>query len=447
MELPLRLPPPGVSANFDNPEFLGTPVIVVAPIALFLIIFSAAGRVYSRVIVFGKWRFEEYIFCLTCALCVAVTCFSIAIVEGPNGHHSWDIVRTEVSKSDVQSLMSFWITLGPVFWLLKLNLFMFILNIFDNVRWFKSCVYVGIIITGIIFSSYTIVITMSCTPRNGTDTINYLQALNRAQCTSPNGANAIMANLTTAFNAAANVYILLLPFPLISTLRLTTLQKRGVYGIYGAGIILCICSLLGAIYRVKSWQTNDLTGAQIPHTALIITEIALSITITCIPSVYETICHFTKPDIDDRTTLATPKLQLLNSGRSTPQVESRATWRKTHRDIEEIPYREKPTSHPDPTVPHTRMKALPTTPFPLHYDSKPCSPTSETSSKTDLSLILSQPSPATPKTPHSPGSVHSMHLPIMLSPHARTFERRKSMQSMDLEIMLSPRAMDQVFLR
>ncbi|KAH7119659.1 hypothetical protein B0J11DRAFT_582173 [Dendryphion nanum] len=397
MELPLSLPPPGVSSNFENPQFLGLPVLVTASLCLALLVPFAVARIYARVVVLRIWKFEDYVFCLTCALGIAMIAFSISIVlEGPNGHHAWDVSRDDVTKASLLNILSYWIALGPIFWFLKLALFCFLLNSFTSVRWFKNCVLIGIVITGLVFSTYTIVITLSCGPRSETQTMDYLLALKDAKCTGPNGINAMVANITTTFNAFSNVYLLLLPFPLISTLELHRLQRRGVYIMHGMGLLLCTCSIIGAVFRIKSWHTSDLTGSQIPHTVAIVLEIALSLIITCMPSVYTLWRYYTLPDIDDITTLATPNSKNLSTMTSL-HTESRATWRKTHLSIEEMPYRQASVKYKNRPTGDTRMKALPATPLPLNLSSMPPSP-------------------------RTPNSFHSMHLPIMLSPRTRRDE-------------------------
>jgi len=94
-----------------------------------------------------------------------------------------------------QHLLAFSITLGPVLWLLKLSLFCFVLRHFGSVRWVKNCVYIGIIVLGMVFATYTIIVTMSCGPVPGSDTASYLRGLNRKQCFAPEGLTAVSSKL------------------------------------------------------------------------------------------------------------------------------------------------------------------------------------------------------------------------------------------------------------
>jgi hypothetical protein len=73
MASPLRPPPPvcipilrqnyahhvqGFISNFDNPEFLGTPVVVTAGVCLPLIFLFAFIRIYARALV-KKWTLQD----------------------------------------------------------------------------------------------------------------------------------------------------------------------------------------------------------------------------------------------------------------------------------------------------------------------------------------------------------------------------------------------------
>ncbi|KAF2649783.1 hypothetical protein K491DRAFT_721365 [Lophiostoma macrostomum CBS 122681] len=390
MEIPLRLPPTGVSSNFVKPAFLGLPVLIVAGICLPLVLLFAAIHIYAKVKVSKRWRLFDYVYMLAWALGVAMITLPVTLVfSSVHGYHAWDIPRSTVSKSSVMSLLAFWVALGPLFWLLKIILSFFILTYFGSVRWAKNCAWVGIIATGLVFSAYPIVVTMTCGPRAGSDVESYIDGLDHVQCTSSSGANAISSDVTSILNAASNLYLLLIVYPLVPTLTLTRNEMRGVYGIYSTGAFVFICSLLGVYFRIRSWLSVDITGNQVPVYAIVIVETTLTLIIPCIPSLWSVYRFLTVPDIDDTTTLATPNMKLLSSVGS-PVGDQRSTWRKTHMDIEEIPYKRTSSQYTNPQ--DLRMKALPVTPLPF-------APTVPPSPKT--------------ASPLSPSSSRSMSLPIM----------------------------------
>ncbi|KAF2472582.1 uncharacterized protein BDR25DRAFT_15617 [Lindgomyces ingoldianus] len=391
MEVPLRAPPLGVVSNFSNPSFMGTPVLVTAGICLPLILAFTAVRIYAKLAILKKWKLEDYVYCISCPVVIALISFEISIVlTKPNGYHAWDVNSSAMDKSSALHLLVFSISLGPVLWLLKLTLFCSILSAFGSVRWLKNCAYIGLITTGLFFMAYSIIVAVSCGPRPSTDTESYLNGFNRGQCSSATGVNAIASILLGIVNLASDVYLLIIPLPSVISLNIPLKQKIGVFAIVCSGLTMCVCSLLGLIYRIMSWRSPDFTGTQIPLYVVFVAELSLGLMIPCMPSLFTVYRHFTVPDINDTATIATPNMRGFSS-LSSPKTESRATWRKTHLSIEEIPYR-KPSSEWERRPIHDhRMKALPPTPLLLNPASVP-------------------PSPKTPKTP---ASFRSMHLPIM----------------------------------
>lgn len=140
-------------------------------------------------------------------------------------------------KSSLVSLLGFWIASGPMLWFLKLALFSFVLSAFGSVRWLKNCVWTGIIVTGLIFATYTIVATMACSPRPESDFRSYLNGINREQCSGSCGLNAVVSAIASVANGISNVYLLLISYPLVCTLPLSRTEVRGAYLMLSIGVM------------------------------------------------------------------------------------------------------------------------------------------------------------------------------------------------------------------
>jgi hypothetical protein len=120
-------------------------------------------------------------------------------------------------------------------WLTKLTLFSLVLKAFGSIQWLKNTTWIGIVVTGLFFSTYTITVTLSCGPRGDSDATSYVNGLDRAQCSSATGANAIMSILTSVVDAISNMCLLVLTYPLLPSLNLQTKQSRGIYALYFLG--------------------------------------------------------------------------------------------------------------------------------------------------------------------------------------------------------------------
>ncbi|KAF2680774.1 hypothetical protein K458DRAFT_372755 [Lentithecium fluviatile CBS 122367] len=411
MESPLRPPPSGFVSNFDNPEFLGTPVVVTAGVCLPLIFLFAFIRIYARALV-KKWTLQDYMFCLSCFVGVGFIAFSIPLtLAKPYGYHVWDIDARQLTKTSMIRIRISSLILGPVLWFTKVSMFWFLLRIFRDVRWFRTSAYFSIIATGLVYSGYTITVTMACAPRPGADKESYIAGFRRDSCSSSSGINMIVSLIAGLVNSLTDLYLVAAALILNSTLHVTAREMRGVYLIHLSGSIACVCGFLGVVYRIKSWQDADITGYQIPLNVAIIIEIALSLMIPCMPSIYTIWAHYTYIDINERgTIIGSPSTGFDStlsyykkspSKHSSPTLPPEATfaWRKKHTSIEELPFR-KPSAEfyrgSTLTERDSRMKALPTTPLPFY-------------------------SPMSPKTPKTPNSVRSMQLPIILeAPYERS---------------------------
>ncbi|KAF2745252.1 hypothetical protein M011DRAFT_479090 [Sporormia fimetaria CBS 119925] len=385
MEIPLRYPPFDATSNFTNPDFLGRPVLIIGGICLPLILLFLGTRLYARAVVLKHWRVHDYIHSLTSAVAVSLIALTIWMVLSDGGHHAWDLDRLRMQKSTITSLVGFWTALGPMLWFMKLTLLSFLFSCFDHVRWYKHCMWVGVTFTGLTFAAYTVVVTMTCGPKQGSDLQSHQNGLNRAVCTASDGTNAIVSNAAIIINSITNFLLLSISYPLAFKLSLRKVEMRGVYSMLVSGGVLCVCSSMSAYYRVKSWQSVDVTGSQIPFYASFILEMTLSLIIPCMPSVWITYRHLTVPEIDDKTTIATPNMKSISTF-STPGAPSRATVRNT-RDIEDLPFRKSSADYAGPR--DSRMKALPVTPLPVAV--------------------------TTPPTPRTPSTFKSMRFPILRS--------------------------------
>jgi hypothetical protein len=120
-------------------------------------------------------------------------------------------------------------------WVLKLSLFCFVMSAFGYVRWLKNCAWAGIILTGLVFSTYTIVVTMTCGPTPNSDAQSYVKGLNRHRCSNQTGVHAIVSIVTSSVNAFSNVYLLLISYPLIPLLPFPRKEIRAAYFVFLAG--------------------------------------------------------------------------------------------------------------------------------------------------------------------------------------------------------------------
>lgn len=114
-------------------------------------------------------------------------------------------------------------------------MFWFLLRVFRGTRWFKNSAIVLVIATGLVYSLYTITVTMACAPRPGTDKESYINGYRRDSCSAPTGINMIVSLLSSLANSLTDIYLVTAALILNSTLRVTAREMRGVYLIHFSG--------------------------------------------------------------------------------------------------------------------------------------------------------------------------------------------------------------------
>lgn len=112
---------------------------------------------------------------------------------------------------------------GPSIWMIKLSLFLLILQIFGTLRWLRHLVYVGILVTGLVYFAIMVAMAALCAPRNGYTKLDYLSAIAAPKC----ARNDYINTWPGLFNIMSDFYLLIIPLPAIWGLQLPT-KKRSV---------------------------------------------------------------------------------------------------------------------------------------------------------------------------------------------------------------------------
>jgi hypothetical protein len=78
---------------------------------------------------------------------------------------------------------------------------------------------------------------MTCSARPHSDLDSYLNGINRRECSDSSGVHAIVSTLASVADGVANVYILLISYPLVYTLQLQRREVRGAYLMLSLGVM------------------------------------------------------------------------------------------------------------------------------------------------------------------------------------------------------------------
>lgn len=121
---------------------------------------------------------------------------------------------------------------GPTIWMIKLSLFLLLLEIFGTIRWLRLLVYLGIIITGLVYFSILIAIAAACAPRHGYTKFDYLSAIADPRC----ARNDFLNTWPGIFNILSDFYLLVVPLPAVWGLKLPTTKKLAISAMFLTGL-------------------------------------------------------------------------------------------------------------------------------------------------------------------------------------------------------------------
>ena len=118
---------------------------------------------------------------------------------------------------------------GPTAFFAKLSLFWLYLRLFRPDYWTRILIYFGICITFVFYTATTVAGGVLCIPRSEESWAEV--AFTRCQ------KNVITGFYLGIFNVVSDLYILILPIPVIWQLQMPTRKKIGVCAIFMTGIL------------------------------------------------------------------------------------------------------------------------------------------------------------------------------------------------------------------
>ncbi|KAI4115016.1 MAG: hypothetical protein LQ338_007924 [Usnochroma carphineum] len=217
---PLALPPPGQTANLEHPESNAIRVYVAASICIPLIVSFAGLRTYNKIYVNPGRALDDYTFMLATVCTIVYISLVIALLsKGLFGTHIWDLTLGDLRNTPFLLVLIIEALWGPTIWLIKLSVFLMYLSLFDVLTWFKRLIWAGIAVSGLLYFSTTVAKLALCAPR-GSET--YIMAFSTPHCDSTKKLGVASG----IFNIISDVYLLVLPVPVVWGLRITNKRKK-----------------------------------------------------------------------------------------------------------------------------------------------------------------------------------------------------------------------------
>lgn len=138
---------------------------------------------------------------------------------------------------------------GPAFFFIKSSILLLYLRIFSPQRFMCILIYAGIVMVLLTNLVMTIILPVFCAPRKNED---WVSGFLSDRCESHTNKTFIAS---ATLNFATDIYILIIPLPLVWKLHLSTNKRIGLILIFATGIL----------YAVHSLSLSDFWNSSLPQ--------------------------------------------------------------------------------------------------------------------------------------------------------------------------------------
>ncbi|KAF4628640.1 hypothetical protein G7Y89_g9511 [Cudoniella acicularis] len=228
-------PPPGVTANFVNPENQINGYIVLYTITVIITTLCLGIRLYTRKFITGALMLDDY-------FCAFSWCLNIAYV-GLNAQaeargltvHFWDMPQSNFIPAFEPFILGATLYYALVGFI-KLTCLLFYRNIFSPSHKTLYFVNAGIVVVIIAYSGMFFTQLFNCVPVEKA----WDMWITRGLCTP----KLILRYLSAAVNASTDFYVLIVPIPAVWALPVDTGRKIRVLAVFSMGLLACTFSLI-----------------------------------------------------------------------------------------------------------------------------------------------------------------------------------------------------------
>ena len=127
---------------------------------------------------------------------------------------------------------------GPCVWLIKLSLFMLLLELFGRLRWMRYMAITGMTVTGLFYGALMVLSALMCLPRDAAGPSQSASQLASSRAVESANCTRILPLIRIAVgivNITSDLYLILLPLPAVWSLRLPLRKKLGLSTIFLTG--------------------------------------------------------------------------------------------------------------------------------------------------------------------------------------------------------------------
>ncbi|KAE8350515.1 hypothetical protein BDV28DRAFT_162899 [Aspergillus coremiiformis] len=259
--IPAAIPPPGQTPNFVDPPTLAAATIAVSAITIALATLFTAARLYTNI---RKLRWADWFVLISLALSATYTGLILTMVE--YSRHQWDI----------PILYAQGVILGPVIFFAKSSIFLMYLQIFTVLKPIRFAIYFGLFFTFILYWVGVPLESYFAAPHVGETWESLL--------TNGSPHHLIYWGLVQgSLSVALDIYIFILPLPMLSRLHLPRRKRLQVVAIFSTAMMGIVASVIALVFRVRLLTTTDIIWTQSVLFICVIMENNVAIIVSSMP--------------------------------------------------------------------------------------------------------------------------------------------------------------------
>ncbi|KAL8697880.1 MAG: hypothetical protein Q9224_002106 [Gallowayella concinna] len=230
--MPLAVPPPGLTPDFEHPASNSFHVTIAVAICIPIIVILASLRMYNLLCIHRQRTVADYTFMLATVWTIIYFGLVMALLnKGLFGIHIWELRLQDLTNTPFLLVLLLESLYGPFVWLIKTSLFLLYRQIFSTKRYLQNLVWAGVIVTGLFYWSTTIAKIALCAPR-GHET--YIMAFATARC----GRTKSLAVGSGVFNVLSDLYLIVIPIPPTWSLHMKPRKKWRLIAVFLTGILI-----------------------------------------------------------------------------------------------------------------------------------------------------------------------------------------------------------------
>ncbi|KAF5126386.1 hypothetical protein E5D57_011083 [Metarhizium anisopliae] len=230
LQYPIQTPPPGITPNFVNPDSNAYQVYITAGVCIPLILMFAFFRFVSIAYAHRK-----------------ATVADESVSGGAFGEEAWNVVLSSFTKSQLvlfESLRENAKGSSPTklgllvevvsplaICFVKISVFILYLQLFSVLQWMRVVSITGIVVISVWHLSISIAFAVMCSP-TGSSQLDFLAALVSPMCTRTRSLVVTQG----VGNVVTDVFLLVLPLPVVWTLHIPLGRKLGVSSMFLVGL-------------------------------------------------------------------------------------------------------------------------------------------------------------------------------------------------------------------